>query len=561
MIDLFIFSPGLWLIFGGLLFIFLKQVWRLIIVILAPIVALINIWAIPESANWTVEFLGLALQPVLNSSMGSLFAIVFCLMALIGGIFAYRIANTQELAAAYIYAGSAICVTFAGDWITLFVFWELMAIGSTIVIWSSNTELAKAAALRYILVHFFGGMLLLGGIAGYSLEAGSLYIVSLDTNSLATWLILAGILVNAGAPPLSAWIADSYPEASPSGAVFLSAFTTKTAVFVLIIVFPGAPVLIPIGLFMIFYGIVYALIENDMRRILAYSIVNQVGFMVTAIGIGTEMAINGAASHAFAHIIYKALLFMSAGAVLYKTGKRKCTDLGGLFRTMPITTFLGIIGVLTIAAFPFTSGFTTKSMIPEAAANQDLIIVWFILIAASAAVLLPDIKFPWLVFFQKDSGLRPSEAPKNMLTAMWILALICIGLGLYPDPLYALLSFSVDYEAYTAAHLISQLQLLLFAGLAFFIMLPLIKGVLTINLDFDWFYRKLFKKLILYSFKKERYVELKIVRFLHEKWQSLITSLFFHHGPHGFLARSSPIGSMALWVAVVLVVSLLLFFS
>ena len=86
---------------------------------------------------------------------------------------------------------------------------------------------------------------------------------------------------------------------------------------------------------MVFYGIVYAILENDMRRILAYSIVNQVGFMVTGIGIGTEMALNGAAAHAFAHIIYKALLLMSAGSVLYMTGRRKCTDLGGLFRTMP----------------------------------------------------------------------------------------------------------------------------------------------------------------------------------------------------------------------------------
>ena len=166
------------------------------------------------------------------------------------------------------------------------------------------------------------------------------------------WLILAGFLVNAGAPPLSAWLPDAYPESSWSGMVFLSAFTTKTAVYVLLRGFPGTELLIYVGLFMVFYGIVYAILENDMRRILAYSIVNQVGFMVTGIGIGTEMALNGAAAHAFTHIIYKALLLMSAGSVLYMTGKRKCTDLGGLFRTMPLTTVCGIVGALSISSFP-----------------------------------------------------------------------------------------------------------------------------------------------------------------------------------------------------------------
>ena len=181
---------------------------------------------------------------------------------------------------------------------------------------------------------------------------------------------------------------------------------------------------------MVFYGIVYAILENDMRRILAYSIVNQVGFMVTGIGIGTEMALNGAAAHAFAHIIYKALLLMSAGRVLYMTGKRKCTDLGGLFRTMPLTTICGIVGALSISSFPLTSGFVTKSMISEAAGMQHLEVVWYLLAAASAGVFLhAGIKFPWFVFFQKDSGLRPADPPWNMRLAMIFFAVLCIGLG------------------------------------------------------------------------------------------------------------------------------------
>jgi multicomponent Na+:H+ antiporter subunit D len=256
--------------------------------------------------------------------------------------------------------------------------------------------------------------------------------------------------------------------------------------------FPGAEVLIWIGLFMVFYGIVYAILENDMRRILAYSIVNQVGFMIVGIGIGTELALNGAASHAFAHIIYKALLLMSAGSVLYMTGKSKCTDLGGLFQTMPLTTICGIVGALSISAFPLTSGFVTKSMISEAAGERGLAVVWFLLTAGSAGVFLhAGIKFPWFVFFQKDSGIRTPDPPWNMRAAMVLFAGLCLLLGVAPGLLYAHLPFTSRFVPYTGDHVVTQLQLLLFSGLAFFLMLGWLRRTLTITLDSDWLYRRL----------------------------------------------------------------------
>ena len=562
MADVLMLPPGLWLILGGLLIAVSGQGWRLPLILGAPLLALFGVWTLPLDAGWSVSLLGFDLQPVHSTTTGRLFATVFSLMALAGGIYAWRIASRIELSAAFVYAGSAVCVTSAGDLLTLFLFWELMAIGSTLVLWAANTEQARSAAARYLLLHLFGGMLLLIGITGHAMDTGSLLFEPMQTDSLAHWLILAGFLLNAGAPPFSAWIADAYPEASPSGTVFLSAFTTKTAVFVLIMGFPGAQVLVPVGLFMIFYGIIYALLENDMRRILAYSIVNQVGFMVTAVGIGTEMALNGAAAHAFAHIIYKGLLLMSAGAVLYQTGRRKCTDLGGLFQSMPWTTLLGTIGALAISAFPFTSGFTTKSMISQAAADEHLLITWFALVAASAGGFLhAGIKFPWFVFFQKDSGLRPPDPPRNMLLAMWIFAGLCIGLGVWPEPLYALLAFPVEYQAYTGAHLVAQFQLLLFAGLAFFVMLPMMKRTLTISLDFDWFYRRFFVTICdEFNHRGDRTLA-HLSALLQAQWQRLLSSLFRHHGPQGVLAQSWPTGSMALWAAVVLGVSLLMFFA
>jgi multicomponent Na+:H+ antiporter subunit D len=384
----------------------------------------------------------------------------------------------------------------------------------------------------------------------------------MQPESLGTWLILIGFLVNAGAPPLSAWIPDAYPEASPSGTVFLSAFTTKTAVFALLVGFPGADILVPIGLYMVFYGIIYALLENDMRRILAYSIVNQVGFMVAAIGIGTSMALNGAAAHAFAHIIYKALLLMSAGSVLLMTGKRKCTDLGGLFQSMPITATHGIIGALSISAFPFTSGFVTKSLETQAAANEGMLLVWLLLLAASAGVFLhAGIKFPWFVFFQKDSGLRPPEAPANLRLAMWLFSFLCLAIGIYPQPLYAILPYPVDYQPYTVGHLVTQFQVLLFAGFAFFVMLKQMRRTLTISLDFDWFYRKFFNEI-----GNEFTGRTSIARGIQEQRVvaaigRVIDNLYRHHGPQGILARAWPTGSMVIWVAVMLGLSLALYYA
>ena len=399
------------------------------------------------------------------------------------------------------------------------------------------------------------------GVIGHIADTGSVTFTSMALDSPSHWLMLAGFLLNAGAPPLSAWLPDAYPEASPTGMVFLSAFTTKTAVYVLLRGFPGADILIFVGLYMIFYGIVYALLENDMRRILAYSIVNQVGFMICGIGIGTELSMNGAAAHAFAHIIYKALLLMSAGSVLYMTGKRKCTELGGLFRSMPLTTACGIIGALSISAFPLTSGFISKSMISQAAADETMAMAWFLLTAGSAGVFLhAGIKFPWFIFFQKDSGLRPPDPPLNMRLAMILCAFICIAIGIWPAPLYAILPFPVDYVPYTRAHVIEILQLLLFSGLAFFIMLPYMKRTLTITLDWDWFYRWLGPRAINgLTQVLSRWHTHRRTDFLRHLGH-LFGTLFLYHGPRGILARTWATGSMVLWVVILLGVYLVAYY-
>ncbi|HLU77068.1 MAG TPA: Na(+)/H(+) antiporter subunit D [Burkholderiales bacterium] len=548
-----LFHPGLILALGGLLLGALPARARPAATLVLPLLALWALWALPEGILWKGEFLGVPVAPLAVDPLSRLFATIFALMAFAGGLFALRQQSRLEVPAAYIYAGSAIGVTLAGDLATVFVFWELMAVGSTLVIWSGGSAAAWHASKRYFAIHLLGGMLLFAGIMGHVVQTGELYFTRIALDSPAQWLILAGFLINAGAPPLSAWLPDAYPEASWSGMVFLSAFTTKTAVYVLLRGFPGTELLIWVGLYMVMYGIIYALLENDMRRILAYSIVNQVGFMVVGIGIGTEMALNGAAAHAFTHILYKALLLMSAGAVLYQTGKRKCTDLGGLFRTMPLTCICGIVGALAISSFPLTSGFISKSMISEAAVHEHLAFVWYMLAAASAGVFLhAGIKFPWFVFFQRDSGLRPADPPWSMRLAMILLAAACIGLGVFYQPLYALLPYPVDYEPYTAAHVLVYLQLLLFSGLAFFVMLNFLRRTLTITLDFDWFYR-------VPAMAAVRMVERLFdgvrrgVNATASATSSRLNRLLDRWiGSEGVLARTISTGGMAFWLAAIL---------
>jgi multicomponent Na+:H+ antiporter subunit D len=556
-------SPALILVAGAVLTALLRGNLRNAVIFGAPLATLWAIWQVPDGIGATITFLEYyELEPVEGSPLRRLFATIFAIMSFTGGLYAFRQAKWYELASAQAYAAGAVGVCFAGDLITLFLYWELMALFSTVIVWCGGTQAARRAGIRYAIMHLLGGVILKVGIEGIVVHTGSIDIQPMLATNFDTWMVLIGILINAAAPPVSAWLADAYPESSPTGSVFLSAFTTKTAVLALILLFPGEPVLVWIGLYMVMYGIIYALLENDARRILSYSVVNQVGFMVCGVGIGTAMALNGAAAHAFAHIVYKALLFMSAGVVVYRTGKNKCTDLGGLFRTMPLTTICGIIGALAISGFPLTSGFTTKTMISQAAVDESLVAVYFLLAAASAGVFLhAGIKFPWFVFFQKDSGLRPKDAPWNMGAAMVLFAALCILIGVFPQVFYGFLPYPVEYAAYEPGKVLFYLQLLLFSGLAFFLLLPLMKRTLTISLDTDWIWRVALFRIgrSLYDFVG------RIGSALESAFKAGAGALLARMqsrggGALGLFSRSQPIATTALWIALLLIGYVLTYF-
>ncbi|MDH5204128.1 MAG: Na(+)/H(+) antiporter subunit D [Hylemonella sp.] len=557
----FVIHPGLLLIVGALLLPLLREAPRRFAIVALPLLVLALVWQVPDGAVWQTRFLDYTITPLQGSKLSRLFATIFSLMAVAGGLYALGQKSRLEVPAAFVYAGSAISVALAGDLITVFIFWEMMAVGSTLVLWSQGSANAYSAARRYLMIHLLGGVILFAGITGHIVQTGSVAFEPMQPDSIAHWLILIGFLINAGAPPLSAWLPDAYPQASWSGTVFLSAFTTKTAVYVLIRGFPGTELLVWIGLFMIFYGVIYALLENDIRRVLVYSIVSHVGFMIVGVGIGTEMAINGAAAHAFSHILYKGLLLMATGSVILMTGRRNCTELGGLFRSMPMTAVFTVIGAMSLSAFPFTAGFASKALISQAAGDSHLLYVWLLLMAAAAAApLYAGVKLPWFIFFHRDSGLRPQEPPANMRWAMTIFAFLCLALGIWPQALYALLPYSMDYELNTAAHIVSQLQLLLFAALAFIVMRPWLKNMLASTLDADWAWRRLLPALSQVVAVGMNRTGLVLRRASLHASDHLLQIIQRHLGEDAKLARTWSTRGMSLWVLVLLLGYLLLYY-
>jgi multicomponent Na+:H+ antiporter subunit D len=460
----------------------------------APIAALIALWALDEGSHGTVTYLGLTLDPVRVDGLSRTFATGFLVAALLTSVYAIHLRNPLQQSVILAYAASAVGGVLAGDLVTLFVCWEFAGLTSVLLVWAGGTERSHRAAMRYLTAQLVSGLLLLAGVV-WRVEAGEgTGFDVIGTDGTAGWLILLALGIKCAFPVLHAWLTDTYPESTIVGVVALSAFTTKFAVYTLARGYPGTDLLVWIGLAMAVFPIFYAVIENDLRRVLAYSMINQLGFMVVGVGIGGSLGINGAAAHAVADMVFKGLLFMSMGAVLMRTGTVKGSELGGLYKSMPQTATLCIIGAASISAFPLFSGFVTKSLILEAVAEEHRTGIWLLLLFASAGVFHhAGIKIPYFAFFAHDRGYRVSEPPLNMRIAMALAAATCIGIGVAPGPFYELLPYEMDYSPYTTAHVVNQLQLLLFASLAFTVLVrtglypPEIRSV---NLDFDALYRK-----------------------------------------------------------------------
>ena len=564
---------------------FTKGLPRKVLVLAIPLLGGLNLWFnVDPGVHMQFQFLGeYTLTPFRADKLSLLFGYLFHLAAFLGFLYALHLGDGDvagsvaqddpsggdkaglQHVSAMLYAGSALGAVFAGDFITLFVFWELLAVTSVFLIWARDSERSYATGFRYLIIHVVSGVLLLSGALMLAHRTGSIEFghVGLEGTGLAGWILLIAFGIKAGFPLAHNWITEAYPESTPTGTVFLSAFTTKVAVYALARSYVGEDVLIYIGTVMTFFPIFYAVLENDLRRVLGYSMINQIGFMVAGIGIGTALAVNGAVAHAFADVIFKGLLFMSMGAVLTMTGRTKGTDLGGLYKTMPFTAALCVVGAMAISAFPLFSAFVTKSMIMIAAIEEHHYIVWLFMLFASAGVLEhAGIKIPFFSFFAHDSGIRVKEPPKNMLVAMSIGAVLCVLIGVFPSQLYALLPMEMEYHPYDTTHVLVQLQLLCFGALGFITLMK--TGVYpdekhAVHIDAEILYRKFCPWLIRSVGGMVGHIDAYVRASVLEFVASTLHVAAKIHSPIGPLARSWPTGSMVLWVAILLVAYLLFY--
>ncbi len=537
---------------------------RQLILLATPVVTGLYLWlGINPGTDVAYTLMSYELMVVRADKLSLLFSYLFCIASFFAGIFSLHVKDTKQHIAGVVYAGSALGAVFSGDLITLFIFWELLAISSVFLIWARGTERALKAGMRYLVYQVLSGVLLLAGALVYYHNTGSLAFdhIGLDAG-VAGWLIFIAFGIKSAFPFLHSWLTDGYPEATVTGTVLLSAFTTKVAVYALARGFAGEEILIYIGVTMACFPIFYAVIENDLRRVLAYSLINQVGFMVTGIGIGTALALNGAVAHAFSDVIFKGLLFMSMGAVLYRVGNINGSDLGGLYKSMPKTAMLCIIGALSISAFPLFSGFVSKSMVMTALMQEDYGYFWLLMLFASAGVFHhAGIKIPYFAFFHHDSGIRTQEAPRNMLVAMGVAAVLCVFIGTQPQYLYALLPWEVEYWPYDMTHVLAQLQLLFFSALAFVWLNK--QGLYppelhSVNLDMEWFYRRLVPAGVQRT--------LNLLRSAKETTLTTVTTHMqgmqneFGKSPMAkyHLSESWPTGSMVFWISAILAAFLLL---
>ena len=556
--------PGIILILGGIILLFLPKILRKVVTLTLPVIALLGFLQFPREFVIPLNVFGYELAPLLIDGLSWIFTLIFIIAAIITALYSLHSPDRTEQTAIPVYAGSAIGAVLAGDLLTLFIFWEISAISSTIIIWIGNANHSRSAGMRYLFVHITSGLLLLLGSILHYHNTQSLEFTAMGIDTLSGMLIFLAFGIKCAFPLLHNWLQDAYPQASAVGTVALSAFTTKLAVYCLARGYAGTESLIWIGAIMTAFPIFYAVIENDLRKVLSYSLNNQLGFMVVGIGVGTTLALNGTAAHAFAHILYKALLFMSMGAVLHRVGTVKASELGGLYKSMPWTTVFCIIGGLSISAFPLFSGFISKGIILYAVAEEGHWIIWLVLLFASAGVLHHSgIKVPFFSFFAHDQGLTCKEAPLNMLLAMGIAAAICILLGVYPSVLYQWLPYSMEFHPYTFDHTISQLQLIFFAILAFTVLYrngwypPELKSV---NLDFDWFYRKPVNFVVraLTAYYGDKLLELQEFKQITAK--RITAFIYTAHGPKSSIARGASVGNMVIWVAVLLSACLIFYY-
>jgi multicomponent Na+:H+ antiporter subunit D len=434
---------------------------RQITMVLTAGLALILVSLLEEGSGWAVPFMEYELVLLRVDSLSLLMGRVFSIVTLLAILYAAAFSRPWLHVYALLYAGTSLGAVFAGDFVTLLLFWEGMATTSTLLIWERGGD-AVAAGFRYVLFHGLSGGLLAGGVALQFLETGTL-LVGPTASIWSSLLIVLAAGVNAGFIPLHTWIPDAYPRSHIASSVFLSVYTTKTAVYLFARAAPALEVVALMGGVMALYGAFRALLQTDMRRILSYSIISQVGYMLAGIGLGSALGVSGGMIHAFNDILFKALLFMTVGAVIHATGRDSLRGLGGLARKMPITFVTFWVAALSVSGVPGFSGYVSKGMVLAAA--HEIPILRLMLEVASFGTLLYVLRLGYFLFL-KEGDVEAHDPPVWMLAAQVGAAGLCVAIGIYPALLLGALPGST-YDPWTVEHLRDAAIVLVPAALLF----------------------------------------------------------------------------------------------
>ena len=485
--------PAFFFIFGALLIPLFKARLKSLYLLSVSVIAFIDLFLMEPGTYWVYPFLNNDLVFLKVDRLSLVVGYIFILIGFLAILYSLHVKEDGQHAASFLYIGSSLGVIFAGDYFSLFIFWEIMAVSGVLLVWYQREKEALDAGFRYLLMHFFGGGFLLVGILIHTYSKGSMLVGPLE-NSWASLFILIGFGLNTAFIPLHTWLPDSYTEGTVTGSVFLSVYTTKTGVYVLARCFSGMELVAYMGGVMALYGVIFALLQNDTRKLLSYHIVSQVGYMVAGVGIGIPLGVNGGIAHLFNHILYKSLLFMCMGSVIYMTGRRKLTELGGLAKQMPITCLTCLVASLSISGAPGFNGFVSKGMVLSSAVEANKPILELLLSLASVGTFLSFTKLCYYTFFTKNETIETKEVPWNMQLAMGVTALLCIFYGVYPQSLFNLLPFpEVSVHPYSASHVIGTIQLFLWAGVVWIMARGAFSPHEGLVLDFDYFYRITFR--------------------------------------------------------------------
>ncbi|SFR44264.1 MULTISPECIES: Na(+)/H(+) antiporter subunit D [Halorubrum] len=437
-------------------------------------------WTVPAGAHLQATFLGFDAVLLNVDEFSRLMGLIFGIIGAVAVLYSYASeAESVQTAFAFSYVATSYGAVFAGDWLTLLFFWELMAVTSTLLVWHYRGE-AVRAGFRYALFHGLGGTLLMAAVLGNYVAKGTFLFATVPGGpetagmvaGLPAALAAVGIGVNVGFIGLHAWLPDTYPRPHIAASVFLCVFTTKTGVYGMYRAFPDGHVAIAyMGGGMAVFGATFALFQNDMRRLLSYHIQSQVGYMIAGVGIGSALSQAGAFAHVFNHILYKGLLFMTAGVVVYRTGEENLKKLGGLAREMPLTAGAFVVAALSIAGFPGFNGFVSKGIIISGShytfGKGPLPLGGFgtlewLLLLGGVGTFMSFIKFGYYAFFHGEYDGEVEDANRGQAAAMVTVAVLCVAYGIFDGALFALLPFDVTdgavvdhvYVTYTVPHVI-----------------------------------------------------------------------------------------------------------